>query len=51
MFIYRGGKTGAVASKGDGRVGDTLTKDFLRKYVHYAKSRVQPALSEVAICV
>mmetsp|Transcript_20136 Transcript_20136/g.19440 ORF Transcript_20136/g.19440 Transcript_20136/m.19440 type:complete len:838 (+) Transcript_20136:160-2673(+) len=45
----RGGKTGAVASKGDGRIGDTLTKDFLRKYVHYAKSRVQPALSEVAM--
>lgn len=45
----RGGKAGTVASKGDGRAGDTLTKDFLRKYIHYAKSRVHPSLSETAM--
>ena len=38
-----------MASKGDGRAGDTLTKDFLRKYIHYAKSRVHPSLSETAM--
>ncbi len=28
---------------------DVLTKDFLRKYIHYAKNRVQPALSPEAM--
>lgn len=45
----RGGKAGASASKGDGRFGDTLTKDFLRKYIHFAKSRVHPVLSDTAM--
>ena len=28
---------------------DFLTKEFLRKYIHYAKSRIHPALSEEAM--
>jgi DNA replication licensing factor MCM3 len=30
-------------------VSDTLTKEFLRKYIYYAKSRVTPVLSEEAM--
>jgi DNA replicative helicase MCM subunit Mcm2 (Cdc46/Mcm family) len=45
----RGGKAGAAASRGDGRSGDTLTKDFLRKYIHYAKARIHPVLSDTAM--
>lgn len=34
-----------------GKIGnsDLLTKDFLRKYIHYAKSRISPVLSEEAM--
>jgi DNA replicative helicase MCM subunit Mcm2 (Cdc46/Mcm family) len=32
-----------------GNSGDLLTKEFLRKYIHYAKSRVQPVLSDAAM--
>lgn len=28
---------------------DLLTKEFLRKYIHYAKNRIQPVLSEEAM--
>lgn len=28
---------------------DLLTKEFLRKYIHYSKSRIQPTLSEEAM--
>jgi hypothetical protein len=28
---------------------DLLTKDFLRKYIHYAKNRIQPVLSDDAM--
>jgi DNA replicative helicase MCM subunit Mcm2 (Cdc46/Mcm family) len=45
----RGGKAGAAASRGDGRYGDTLTKDFLRKYIHHAKCRIHPVLSDTAM--
>ena len=45
----RGGKAGTVASKGDGRAGDTLTKDFLRKYIHFAKGKCMPSLSETSM--
>jgi len=43
----RGGRVFADGpqSHGDGRSGDILTKDFLRKYIHYAKNRVHPVLS------
>lgn len=29
--------------------GDLLTKEFLRKYIHYAKSRINPVLSDEAM--
>jgi DNA replicative helicase MCM subunit Mcm2 (Cdc46/Mcm family) len=36
--------------KGDGtRPGDYLTKEFLRKYMHFAKNKCRPALSEEAM--
>jgi DNA replication licensing factor MCM3 len=35
-------------SRGDGRAGDLLTKEFLRKYIHYAKSRITPELTDEA---
>ena len=38
--------TSASAGNSD---GDILTKDFLRKYIHYAKSRPAPELSEGVI--
>ena len=44
----RGGR-GTETSHGDGRAGDVLTKDFLRKFIHYAKHRVHPVLSEAAM--
>lgn len=44
----RGGR-GAESSRGDGSAGDVLTKDFLRKYVHYAKARCAPEMSAEAM--
>ena len=43
-----GGTVGGSASDGD-RKGDVLTKDFLRKYIYYAKMRQAPALSDEAM--
>ena len=43
----RGGR-GSEGSVGDGRGGDVLTKEFLRKYIYYAKQRANPVLSEEA---
>ena len=37
------------SSVGEGRDDDVLTKDFLRKYIHYAKSRRPPELTEDAM--
>ena len=46
----RGGRVYSdVTSRGDGRAGDIFTKEFLRKYIHYAKNRVHPVLSEEAM--
>ena len=46
----RGGKSAAAEpARGDGRLGDLLTKEFLRKYIHYAKSRIHPVLSDDAM--
>ena len=47
--VWQKGGRGTETSRGDGRAGDVLTKDFLRKYIHYAKNRVHPVLSEVAM--
>lgn len=42
-------KSNASMKHSNGGVGDLLTKDFLRKYIHYAKSRIQPILSTEAM--
>ena len=44
----RGGRM-VDSSVGEGRDDDVLTKDFLRKYIHYAKSRRPPELTEDAM--
>ena len=44
----RGGR-GSETSHGDGRCGDVLTKEFLRKFIHYAKKQVAPVLSDDAM--
>lgn len=40
---------GARDSASGGGQSDLLTKDFLRKYLHYAKSQIRPVLSESAM--
>jgi DNA replication licensing factor MCM3 len=49
----RGGKGAAGSSEkssvsAEAAERDILSKEFLRKYIHYAKSRIQPVLSEEA---
>jgi DNA replicative helicase MCM subunit Mcm2 (Cdc46/Mcm family) len=45
----RGGKKALTISSGGRKpVEDTLTKDFLRKYVHYAKSKELPDITDDA---
>ena len=44
----RGGRSFEV-SVGDGRAGDLLTKNFLRKYLHFSKSQIRPILSDNAM--
>jgi DNA replication licensing factor MCM3 len=48
-LVWQRGGRGSDASFGDGREGDVLTKDFLRKFVHYAKSRKAPELTDEAM--
>ena len=43
----RGGRTSGGGDGGSG--GDLLSKAFLRKFIHYAKNRVMPELSEEAM--
>jgi DNA replicative helicase MCM subunit Mcm2 (Cdc46/Mcm family) len=40
---------GTRDSASGGGQSDLLTKDFLRKYLHYAKSQIRPVLSESAM--
>lgn len=47
--VWQRGGRGSETSHGDGRGGDVLTKDFLRKYIHYAKKQVAPVLSDDAM--
>ena len=47
--VWQKGGRGSDSSVGDGRPGDVLTKEFLRKYLHYAKSTVKPVLSDTAM--
>jgi hypothetical protein len=47
--VWQRGGRGSETSRGTGDAGDVLTKDFLRKYIHYARSRVKPVLSEEAM--
>ena len=53
LYSYYEGEGGAAAAAAAGAQGeqDILTKDFLRKYIFYAKSRVQPKVSEWNECV
>jgi DNA replication licensing factor MCM3 len=46
--VWQRGGRGSDTSFGDGREGDVLTKDFLKKYIHYAK-RIIPELSDEAM--
>lgn len=48
-LVWQRGGRGSDSSFGDGREGDVLTKDFMRKYIHYAKSRREPDLTEGAM--
>lgn len=46
----RGGRAVLEPSRaGSPYNGDLLTKEFLRKYIHYAKNRIHPTLSEDAM--
>lgn len=45
----RGGRGSEQSTGTGGGAHDVLTKEFLRKYIHYAKSRIKPVLSEVSI--
>ncbi|RYG68803.1 hypothetical protein EON64_04335 [archaeon] len=38
-----------VSKRGSENAEDVFTKDFLRKYIHFAKNRIQPVLSEEAM--
>ncbi len=46
--VWQRGGRGSEHSRGDGSGGDVLTKEFLRKYIYYAKQRASPELSEEA---
>lgn len=46
----RGGRSNTqTPMAGTGAAGDLLTKDFLRKYLHYARAKVNPELSDAAM--
>jgi DNA replication licensing factor MCM3 len=47
--VWQKGGRGSSSSVGDGRAGDVLTKEFLRKYLHFAKSQFRPVLSDSAM--
>ena len=49
-IVWQRGGRGSEKSSGTGKgANDVLTKEFLRKYIHYAKSRIKPVLSEVRL--
>lgn len=49
----RGGSSSSSSSKSSSspssNTNDIFTKEFLRKYLHYAKNRIQPILSDLAM--
>jgi DNA replication licensing factor MCM3 len=47
--VWQRGGRGSEQSRGDGSGNDVLTKDFLRKYIYFAKKRSNPVLSEDAM--
>lgn len=47
--VWQRGGRGSERSTGSGSAGDVLTKDFLRKYIHYARNRVKPELTSEAM--
>lgn len=48
-IVWQRGGRGSEKSTGNGSVNDVLTKEFLRKYIHYARNRVKPTLSDEAM--
>lgn len=48
-IVWQRGGRGSEKSTGTGSIGDILTKEFLRKYIHYARNRVKPVLSAEAM--
>eukprot|EP00604_Paraphysomonas_vestita_P000450 CAMPEP_0174826022 /NCGR_PEP_ID=MMETSP1107-20130205/43406_1 /TAXON_ID=36770 /ORGANISM="Paraphysomonas vestita, Strain GFlagA" /LENGTH=465 /DNA_ID=CAMNT_0016058343 /DNA_START=914 /DNA_END=2311 /DNA_ORIENTATION=+ len=48
-IVWQRGGRGSEKSTGTGSAGDILTKEFLRKYIHYARNRVKPVLSAEAM--
>lgn len=44
-----GGSNGASTNNTSSSKGDLLTKEFLRKYIHYAKNRIHPVLTDEAM--
>jgi DNA replicative helicase MCM subunit Mcm2 (Cdc46/Mcm family) len=48
-IVWQRGGRGSERSTGTGSAHDVLTKEFLRKYIHYARNRVKPVLSDEAI--
>lgn len=47
--VWQRGGRGSESSTGNGAAGDVFTKEFLRKYIHYAKNRIKPELSDEAM--
>lgn len=48
-IVWQRGGRGSERSTGNGGANDVLTKEFLRKYIHYARHRVKPVLSDEAM--
>jgi DNA replication licensing factor MCM3 len=48
-IVWQRGGRGSERSTGTGGANDVLNKEFLRKYIHYARHRVKPVLSEEAM--
>ena len=48
-IVWQRGGRGSEKSTGTGSAGDILTKEFLRKYIHYARNRIKPVLSTEAM--
>lgn len=47
--VWQRGGRGSEGRSSDGKTEDVLTKAFLRKYLHFAKSQIKPVLSDAAM--